>query len=68
MLKGTLDHLNSISESDNSLCTVTETAILNLETQHGIITIGSSGPTVQKSPRLSVQQFRVQEAIPTLMH
>ena len=66
MLKNTLDHLNSIRESDASWCTAAETAILNLETEHGITVKGSRGPTVRKSPPLSVQQFRVQVAIPYL--
>ena len=43
MLKGTLDHLNSISESDASRCTAAETAISNLETEHGITIKGSRG-------------------------
>ena len=34
MLKSTLDHLNSIRESDASWCTAAETAISNLETEH----------------------------------
>ena len=66
MLKSTLDHLNSIRESDGSWCTAAETAISNLETEHGITIKGSRGPTVQKSLPLSVQQFRVQVAIPYL--
>ena len=66
MLKSTLDHLNSIRESDASWCTAAETVISNLETEHGIIIKGSRGPTVWKSPPLSVQQFRVQVAIPYL--
>ena len=57
MLKSTLDHLNSIRESDGSWCTAAETAILNLETEHGATIKGSRGPTVQKSTHLSVQQF-----------
>ena len=65
MLKSTLDHLNSIRESDASWCTAAETAILNLETE-GITIKGSRGPTVQESPPLSVQQFGVQVAIPYL--
>ncbi len=39
MLKNTLghlDHLNSIRESGASWCTAAETAISNLETEHGI--------------------------------
>ena len=36
---------------------------MNLETEHGITIKGSRGPTVWKSPPLSVQQFRVQVAI-----
>ena len=59
MLKSTLDHLNSIRESDASWCTAAETAISNLVTEHGIIINGSRGPTVWKSSPLSVQQFRV---------
>ena len=39
--------------------TPAETAILNVETEHGITTKGSRGPTVRKSPPLSVQQFRL---------
>ena len=39
---------------------------MNLETEHGITIKGSRGPTVRKSPPLSVQQFRVQVAIPYL--
>ena len=66
MLKSTLDHLNSIRESDASWCTATERAIPKLETEHGITIKGSSGPTVRKSPPLSVQQFRVKVAIPHL--
>ena len=57
MLKSTLDHLNPIMESDASWCTAAETAISNLETEHGITIKGSRGPTVRKSPPLSVQQF-----------
>ena len=66
MLKSTLDHLNSIRDSDASWCTAAETAISNLETEHGITIKGSRGPTVRKSPPLSVQQFQVQVAIPYL--
>ena len=66
MLKSTLDHLNSIRKNDASWYTAAETAISNLETEHGITIKGSKGPTVQKSPPLSVQQFRVQVAIPYL--
>ena len=36
VLKSILDHLNSIRESDASWCTAAETAISNLETEHGI--------------------------------
>ena len=43
-----------------------QTALLNLETEHGITIKGSRGPTLLKSPPLSVQQFRVQVAIPFL--
>ena len=57
MLKNTLDHINSIRESDTSRCTAVETAISNIETEHKI-TINGRGPTVWKSPPLSVQQFR----------
>ena len=57
MLKSILDHLNSIRESDASCCAAAETAICNLETEHGITIKGSRGPTVRKSPPLSVQQF-----------
>ena len=57
VLKSTLDHLNSIMESDASWCTAAETAVLNLETEHGITIKGSRGPTVRKLPPLSVQQF-----------
>ena len=63
MLKSILDHLNSIRESDASWCTAAETAILNLETEHGKTIKGSKGPTVWKSPPLSVHQFRLQVAI-----
>ena len=66
MLKTTLDHLNSIRESDASWCTAAETSVSNLETEHGITIKGSRGPTVRKSPPLSVQWFRVQVAIPYL--
>ena len=66
MLKSILDHLNSIRESDASWCTAAKTSISNLETEHGITIKGSRGPTVWKSPPLSVQQFRVQVAIPYL--
>ena len=66
MLKSTLDHLNSIRESDASWCTAAETAIWNLETEHGISTKGSRGPKVRKSPSLPVQQFQVKVAIPCL--
>ena len=66
MLKSTLDHLNSIRENDARWCTAAETTISNLETEHGITIKGSRGPTVRKSPPLSVQQFRVQVAIPYL--
>ena len=70
MLKSRLVHLNSIRKSDASWCAAAETAISNLETERGITTKGSSGPTVRKSPPLSVQQFRVQVAMlfPTLIH
>ena len=64
MLKSTLDHLNYIRESGASWCTAAETAISNLETEHGITIKGSRGLTVRKLPPLSVQQFRVQVAIP----
>ena len=60
MLKSTLDHINSIREGDASWCTAAETAISNLETEHGITIKGSREPTVRKSPPLSVQQFRAQ--------
>ncbi len=43
ILKSTLDQLYSIRESDASWCTVGETAISNLETEHGITIKGSSG-------------------------
>ena len=66
MLKSTLDHLNSIRENDVSWCTAAETAISNLETEHGITFKGSRGPAVRKSPPLSVQQFRIQVVIPYL--
>ena len=66
MLKSTLDHLNSIRESDASWYTAAETATSNLETEHGITIKGCRGPTVMKLPPLSVQQFRVQVAIPYL--
>ena len=66
MLKSTPDHLNSIRESDVSWCTEAETAISNLETEHGITIKGSRGPTVRKLPPLSVHQFCVQVAIPYL--
>ena len=52
MLMSTLDHLNSIRESDASWCTAAETAISNLETEHGITIKCSRGPTVWKSPPL----------------
>ena len=64
MLKSTLEHLNSIRKSDVSWCTEAVLAISNLE--NGITIKGSRGPTLQKSPLLSVQQFRVQLAIPYL--
>ena len=64
MLKCTLDRLNSIKESDISWCTAAEIAISNLETEHGITIKGSRGPTLRKSPPLSVQQFQVQVVIP----
>ena len=38
----------------------------NLETEYGITIKGSREPIVRKSPPLSVQQFRVQVAIPYL--
>ena len=66
MLKSKLDQLNSTRENDTSWCTAAETAISNLETEHGIKIKGSRGPTVRKSPPLSVQQFQVQVAIPYL--
>ena len=66
MLKSTLDHLNSSRESNASWCTAAVTAVLNLETEHGITINGSWGPTVRKSPPLSVQQFLIQVAIPCL--
>ena len=55
MLKSLVDYLNSIREIDASWCTAAKTAISNLETEHGITIKGSRGPTVQKSPTLSVQ-------------
>ena len=51
-LKNTLDHLNSIRESDTIWCSTAETAISNLETEHGITIKGSRGPTVRKSSPL----------------
>ena len=57
MLKGTIDHLNSIREYDASWCTAAETPISNLGIEHGITIKGSGGLTVQKSPPLSVQQL-----------
>ena len=66
ILKSTLDHINSIRESDSSWYTAVETAISNLETEHGITIKGSRGPAIQKSPPLLVQPFRVQVAIPYL--
>ena len=57
MLKSILDHLISIRESGASLYTAAETAIPNLETEHGITIKGSRGPAVRKSPPLSVQRF-----------
>ena len=41
MLKSTLDHLNSIRESDASWSTAAESGISNLETEHGITIKGS---------------------------
>ena len=66
VLKSTLDHLipskgGGGGGGDASWCTAAETAISNLETEHGI-TIKASRVT---SPPL-VQQFRVQVAIPYL--
>ena len=55
MLKSKLDHLNFIRESDASWLTAAETAKSNLETEYGITIKDSRGPTVQKSPLLSVQ-------------
>ena len=66
MLTSTLDHLNSIRESDACWYKAAETAIWNLETEYGITIKVSKGPIVQKLPPLSVQQFRVQVAIPYL--
>ena len=66
MLNSTLDHLNSIRESDASWCAAAGTVISHLETEHRITFKGSRGPIVWKSPPLSVQQFRVQVAIPLL--
>ena len=66
MMKSTLDHLNSTRESNGSWCTAAETATSNLKTENGIAIKGIRGPTVRKSPPLSVQQFRVQVAIPYL--
>ena len=43
MPKGILDYLNSIRESDASWCAA-ETAISNLETEHGITIKGSRDP------------------------
>ena len=57
VLKSILDHLNSIRESDASWCTAAESAISNLETEHGITINDNRGPTVRKSPPLSVQQL-----------
>ena len=66
MLKSTLDHPNSIRKSDASWCIIAETAISNLEPEYAITIKGSRGPTVGKSPPLSVQMFRLQMAIPYL--
>ena len=62
MLKITLDLLSSIRESNASWCTAAEIELR--ETDDGITINGSWGLTVRKSPPLSVQQFRVQVAIP----
>ena len=68
MPRSTLDHLNSIRKSNGSWFTAAETAISNLETQHGIITIGSSGPTVQKLPLCQSNSFEYKWLFPTLIH
>ena len=60
MLKSLLDHLNSIWENDASWCTIAETAISNLEIDHGITIKGSRGTNSTESPPLSVQQFQVE--------
>ena len=69
MLKSTLDLLNSIWESDASWCAAAETAISNLETEHGITIKGSKGPTVWKSPPLcQFNSFKYKWLFPTLIH
>ena len=55
LLKSMLDHLNFIREIYASWCTAAVTAKSNLESEYGITIKGSRGPTVQKSPPLSVQ-------------
>ena len=62
ILRSTLGHLNSIRESDASWCTAAETAICNLETEHGT-TIQGTRTNSMEITSLSVQQFRVQAAI-----
>ena len=63
MLKCTLDHLDSIRESD-------ATGVLqlrqpsNLETEHGITIKGSKGPTVRKSPPCQFKSFEYKWLFP----
>ena len=65
MHKSTLDHLIQSGRVMPVGALHRETAISNLETEHGI-TIKGSRTIVRKSPPLSVQQFRLQVAIPYL--
>ena len=59
MLKSTLDHLNSIRERDASWYTAVETAMLHLETEHGI---------VWKLPPFQFMSFEYKWLFPTLIH
>ena len=63
MLKITLDHLNYFRGSDASWCTAAYTASSNIESEHGTTTKSSMGPTLRKSPLLSVQHFEYNPAL-----
>ncbi len=66
MLKSTLDHINTIRESDASWCTAVETAISNLETEHGITIKGSRGPTYGNHLSCQFNSFEYNWLLPLL--